>query len=105
MGVTTMKFKKEMLLPGAEPFTNACTNGELIELVNQLYEQARPSNSPKDKYINRRAIIATAIVILLSKNKDLQIYGHTFAILFDYLKRFDKDCKKLQNDLEAGNEI
>lgn len=86
-----MKFKKEMLLPEAEPFTNACTNEELIELVAQLYEQAGHSNSPKDKYINRRAVIATAVVSLLSKNKDLQIYGHTFAILFDYLKQLDKD--------------
>ena len=86
-----MKFKKEMLLPGAEPFTNACTNGELIELVTQLYEQAGPSISPKDKYINRRSAIAVAVVGLFNKNDDLQIYGHTFAILFDYLKQFDRE--------------
>lgn len=86
-----MKFKKEMLLPEAEPFTNACTNKELIDMLAELYMQAGPSRCPKDKYINRRAAIATAVVVLLSKTKDLQIYGHTFAILYDYLKQFDKD--------------
>ena len=86
-----MKFKKEMLLPEAEPFTNACTNKELIDMLAELYMQASPSTSPKDKYINRRAAIATAVVSLLNKTKDLQIYGHTFAILYDYLKQFDKD--------------
>ena len=84
-----MKFKKEMLLPEAEPFTNACTNKELIDML------AGPSNCPKDKYINRRAAIATAVVSLLNKTKDLQIYGHTFAILYDYLKQFDKDCEEV----------
>ena len=86
-----MKFKKEMLLPEAEPFTNACTNKELIDMLAELYMQAGPSKCPKDKYINRRAAIATAVVSLLNKTKDLQIYGHTFAIMYDYLKQFDKD--------------
>lgn len=35
--VTKMKLKKEMLLPEAEPFTNACTNKELIGMVAGLY--------------------------------------------------------------------
>lgn len=91
-----MKFKKEMLLPEAEPFTNACTNGELIDMLSELYMQAGPSKCPKDKYINRRAAIATAVVSLLNKTKDLQIYGHTFAILYDYLKQFDKDCEEVK---------
>lgn len=56
--------------------------------------QAGPCTSPKDKYLNRRAAIATAVVSLLNKTKDLQIYGHTFAILYDYLKQFDKDCEE-----------
>ena len=86
-----MKFKKEMLLPEAELFTNACTNKELIDMLAELYMQAGPSKCSKDKYINRRAAIATAVVSLLNKTKDLQIYGHTFAILYDYLKQFDKD--------------
>lgn len=86
-----MKFKKEMLLPEAEPFTNACTNKELIDMLAELYMQAGPSKCAKDKYIHRRAAIATAVVSLLNKTKDLQIYGHTFAILYDYLKQFDKD--------------
>lgn len=91
-----MKFKKEMLLPEAQPFTNACTNGELIDMLSELYMQAGPSKCPKDKYINRRAAIATAVVSLLNKTKDLQIYGHTFAILYDYLKQFDKDCEEVK---------
>lgn len=91
-----MKFKKEMLLPEAEPFTNACTNGELIDMLSELYMQAGPSKCPKDKYINRRAAIATAVVSLLNKTKDLQIYGHTFAILYDYLKQFDKDREEVK---------
>lgn len=91
-----MKFKKEMLLPEAEPFTNACTNGELIDMLSELYMQAGPSKCPKDKYINRRAAIATAVVSLLNKTKDLQIYGHTFAIMYDYLKQFDKDCEEVK---------
>lgn len=91
-----MKFKKEMLLPEAEPFTNACTNGELIDMLAELYMQAGPSKCSKDKYINRRAAIATAVVSLLNKTKDLQIYGHTFAILYDYLKQFDKDCEEVK---------
>lgn len=91
-----MKFKKEMLLPEAEPFTNACTNGGLIDMLSELYIQAGPSKCPKDKYINRRASIATAVVSLLNKTKDLQIYGHTFAILYDYLKQFDKDCEEVK---------
>lgn len=91
-----MKFKKEMLLPEAEPFTNACTNGELIDMLSELYMQAGPSKCPKDKYINRRAAIATAVVSLLNKTKDLQMYGHTFAILYDYLKQFDKDCEEVK---------
>lgn len=86
-----MKFKKEMLLPEAEPFTNACTNKELIDMLSKLYVQAGQSISTKDTCINRRAAIATAVVSLLNKTKDLQIYGHTFAILYDYLKQFDKD--------------
>lgn len=89
-----MKFKKEMLLPEAEPFTNACTNKELIDTLAELYMQAGPSKCPKDKYINRRAAIATVVVSLLNKTKDLQIYGHTFAIMYDYLKQFDKDCEE-----------
>lgn len=88
-----MKFKKEMLLPEAESFTNACTNKELIDMLTELYMQAGPSTSSKDKYINRRAVIATAVVSLLDKTKDLQIYGHTFAIMYDYLKQFDKDSE------------
>lgn len=88
-----MKFKKEMLLPEAEPFTNACTNKELIDMLAGLYMQAGPSRCSKDKYINRRAAIATAVVSLLNKTKDLQVYGHTFAILYDYLKQFDKHCE------------
>ena len=88
-----MKFKKEMLVPEAEPFTNACTNKELIDMLAELYMQAGPFKCPKDKYINRRAAIATAVVSLLNKTKDLQIYGHTFAIMYDYLKQFDKDCE------------
>lgn len=91
-----MKFKKEMLLPEAEPFTNACSNEELIDMLSQLYMQAGPSKCPKDKYINRRAAIATAVVSLLNKTKDLQIYGHTFAIMYDYLKQFDKDCEEVK---------
>ena len=91
-----MKFKKEMLLPEAEPFTNACTNGELIDMLAELYMQAGPSRCPKDKYTNRRAAIATAVVSLLNKTKDLQIYGHTFAIMYDYLKQFDKDCEEVK---------
>lgn len=91
-----MKFKKEMLLPEAEPFTNACSNEELIDTLAELYMQAGPSKCPKDKYINRRAAIATAVVSLLNKTKDLQIYGHTFAILYDYLKQFDKDCEEVK---------
>lgn len=91
-----MKFKKEMLLPEAEPFTNACSNEELIDMLSELYMQAGPSKCPKDKYINRRAAIATAVVSLLNKTKDLQIYGHTFAILYDYLKQFDKDCEEVK---------
>lgn len=91
-----MKFKKEMLLPEAEPFTNACTNKELIDMLAELYLQAGPSKCSKDKYINRRAAIATAVVSLLNKTKDLQIYGHTFAILYDYLKQFDKDCEEVK---------
>lgn len=91
-----MKFKKEMLLPEAQPFTNACTNKELIDMLSELYMQAGPSKCPKDKYINRRAAIATAVVSLLNKTKDLQIYGHTFAILYDYLKQFDKDCEEVK---------
>lgn len=90
-----MKFKKEMLLPEAEPFTNACTNKELIDMLAELYMQAGPSKCSKDKYINRRAAIATAVVSLLNKTKDLQIYGHTFVILYDYLKQFDKDCEEV----------
>lgn len=89
-----MKFKKEMLLSNAEPFTNACTNGELIDMLTELYAQAGPSTSSKDKYINRRAAIATAVVSLLNKTKDLQIYGHTFAIMYDYLKQFDKEPQR-----------
>ena len=88
-----MKFKKEMLLPEAEPFTNACTNKELIDMLTELYMQAGPSKCPKDKYINRRAAIATAVVSLLDKTKDLQIYGHTFAIMYDYLKHLDKELQ------------
>ena len=91
-----MKFKKEMLLPDAEPFTNACTNKELIDMLAELYMQAGPSKCSKDKCINRRAAIATAVVSLLNKTKDLQIYGHTFAILHDYLKQFDKDCEEVK---------
>lgn len=91
-----MKFKKEMLLPEAQPFTNACTNKELIDMLSELYMQAGPSKCPKDKYINRRAAIATAVVSLLNKTKDLQIYGHTFAIMYDYLKQFDKDCEEVK---------
>lgn len=91
-----MKFKKEMLLPEAQPFTNACTNKELIDTLAELYMQAGPSKCSKDKYINRRAAIATAVVSLLNKTKDLQIYGHTFAILYDYLKQFDKDCEEVK---------
>lgn len=91
-----MKFKKEMLLPEAEPFTNACTNKELIDMLAELYMQAGPSKCSKDKYINRRAAIAAAVVSLLNKTKDLQIYGHTFAILYDYLKQFDKDCEEVK---------
>ena len=91
-----MKFKKEMLLPEAEPFTNACTNKELIDMLAELYMQVGPSKCPKDKYINRRAAIATAVVSLLNKTKDLQIYGHTFAIMYDYLKQFDKDCEEVK---------
>lgn len=91
-----MKFKKEMLLPEAEPFTNACSNEELIDMLSELYMQAGPSKCPKDKYINRRAAIATAVVSLLNKTKDLQIYGHTFAIMYDYLKQFDKDCEEVK---------
>lgn len=30
-----MKFKKQMLLPEAEPFT--CTNKELIDMLAELY--------------------------------------------------------------------
>ena len=88
-----MKFKKEMLLSEAEPFTNACTNKELIDMLTELYMQAGSSTSPKDKYINRRAAIATAVVSLLDKTKDLQIYGHTFAIMYDYLKHLDKELQ------------
>lgn len=91
-----MKFKEEMLLPEAKPFTNACTNKELIDMLAELYMQAGPSKRPKDKYINRRAAIATAVVSLLNKTKDLQIYGHTFAILYDYLKQFDKDREEVK---------
>lgn len=89
-----MKFKKEMLLPEAEPFTNTCTNKELIDMLAELYMQVGPYTSPKDKYITQRVAIATAVVSLLNKTKDLQIYGHTFAILYDYLKQFDKDCEE-----------
>lgn len=46
--------------------------------------------------INRRAPIANAVVSLLNKTKDLQMYGHTFAILYDYLKQFDKDCEEVK---------
>ena len=67
-----MKLKKEMLLPEAEPFTNACTNKELIDMLAELYMQAGPSKCSKDKYINRRA--ATAVVSLLNQTKDLYIY-------------------------------
>lgn len=88
-----MKFKKEMLLSEAEPFTNACTNQELIDMLTEFYMLAGPSTSSKDKYLNRSAAIGTVVVGLLSKNKDLQIYGHTFAILYDYLKQFDKKCQ------------
>ena len=35
-------------------------------------------------------------VALLNKTKDLQIYGHTFAIMYDYLKQFDKDCEEVK---------
>lgn len=91
-----MKFKKEMLLPEAEPFTNACTNKELIDTLAGLYKQAGPSKCPKDKYINRRAAIVTAVVSLTNKTTDLQIYEYTFGILYDYLKQFDEDFEEVE---------
>ena len=91
-----MKFKKEMLLSGAEPFTNACTNKELVDILAELYMQEGPSKCPKDKCINRRAAIVTAVVSLANKTTDLQIYEHTFGILYDYLKQFDEDCEEVE---------
>lgn len=91
-----MKFKKEMLLPEAEPFTNACTNKELIDTLTEVYMQAGTSKCPKDKYTNRRSAIVTAVVSLLNKTTDLQIYEHTFGILYDYLKQFDEDFEEVE---------
>lgn len=91
-----MKFKKEMLLPEAEPFTNACTNKELIDTLTEVYMQAGTSKCPKDKYINRRSAIITTVVSLLNKTTDLQIYEHTFGTMYDYLKQFDEDFEEVE---------
>lgn len=46
-----MKFKKEMLLPEAKPFTNACTNKELIDTLTEVYMQAGTSKCPKERLL------------------------------------------------------